>query len=756
NLTLNLLPKTDDDLVANWDFSDIDNDLEDTSGTIILWYKNGDLQSSWTNSTTIGSGNTSKGQVWWFKVQVYDNQNYSILYELFPHIEIQNTAPINTLALPLPTYPSVANEIDLSLSSILSSFNDVDGDSVELFELRWFKNSVLQVNLNDSLSITGSKLVKRDNWTYTVVVSDGLENGLLTFSSEFQILNSLPSLIGTYFVETDVRTIHNITAAYLYEDADGESVSVFEIRWYYTTSILYTLNPAYDGYLSLPYTATTKNEKWKFNITLTDGYNKSNWILSDPIEIKNSLPWIDPFSIILSGGITTSDFLNVTFMWYDDDPGDFQSGTSFRWDGPFVTDPSSNRVLDPSETKAGETWSVRITPSDGTDLGEEVESKLYGVSIIIGNTPPEIPSNEIKIQGYDSVNDSYEDGVAFGTNLDLVVRYNVTDIDGLQGITAYDVLLVGGYAYGSQYHWYRNRSGIITLVSALNGMTTVPSTFTERGDLWWVKVTPRDLYGDFGSPDNSTKITITNTAPYLASLTWEKASFYASDDLAFDYIFADYDLSDVEFGSIIEWYLNGINQSNFYNFVSISSQNITKGEEWSARIRVWDGDLYSIWYNLPNVTILNSAPVALDISLSPVSPTSIQNLTLSWDYFDYDNDSSQNPRIRWYKNDELQIILNDHIYITAGNLSKNDFWYVTIEVFDGQDYSPLITSTNVRIQNSPPILTNVVLRTDYNLTNTSFSDSDINYHYFNFTDGDNDQIDMGAIYIQWYRNGVHL
>ena len=51
------------------------NDLEDLNNAIIYWYKNGDLQSSWTNSTIIGAGNTSKGQVWWFKVRVYDNEN---------------------------------------------------------------------------------------------------------------------------------------------------------------------------------------------------------------------------------------------------------------------------------------------------------------------------------------------------------------------------------------------------------------------------------------------------------------------------------------------------------------------------------------------------------------------------------------------------------------------------------------------------------------------------------------------------------
>ncbi|MHA2402244.1 MAG: hypothetical protein ACXADH_04570, partial [Candidatus Kariarchaeaceae archaeon] len=665
NLTLTSLPKTGDDLIADWDFSDIDNDLENLSEAIIYWYKNGDLQPSWTNSSTIGSGNTSKGQVWWFKIQVYDGEQYSTLTELLPHIEIQNTAPVNISTLSIPLNPSVVNEIDLSLSSILSSFNDADGDLIELVELRWYKDGILQVNLNDSLSVTGSKLTRGENWSYTVVVSDSLEDSLLSLSSEFQIQNSLPILIATYFLESDVRTIHNLTSEFLYEDADGDIISVSEIRWYRSTDYplftTYVLNSTYDGYSILPYTATAKNERWKFNITITDGFNQSNWILSDYIEIKNSLPWIDPYSIIITGGLTTSDPLHVTFMWYDNDPEDSEGANRIRWENSTWKSPleSTNDTLDSSFTKAGETWIVRITPYDGSAYGIEIESKDYGISVLIGNTPPEITNNEIKIQGYDSSNGSYIDGITFGTNLDLVVQYNVTDIDGVQGVTAYDVFIVDGYAYGSNYRWFRNRSSQVTLITALNGLTTVPSTFTQRGDLWWVEITPRDLYGDFGTAKNSTEIGITNTAPYLASWSWDKTSFFASEDLSFNYIFADHDLVDVEYGSIIEWYLDGINQSDFYNFVTISSQNTTKGEEWFARVKVWDGDLYSNWFYFSNITILNSIPVLSDVQLTPDFPISNQDLVITWDYFDYDNDGQQTPRIRWYKNDVLQPGLND-------------------------------------------------------------------------------------------------
>ncbi len=489
---------------------------------------------------------------------------------------------------------------------------------------------------------------------------------------------------------------------------------------------------------------------------MTDGFNESDWFLSDYIEIKNSLPQIDPYSVVLIGGLNTSDSINVTYSWFDDDLGDLQSGTLFSWEN------SSHIIMDDHSlesfyTKAGETWTVTITPGDGEGFGEPVDTKIYGINVIIGNTPPEIINNEIKIQGYDATNESYIDGVAFGTNLDLVVRYNVTDIDGVQGASSdYTVFLLDGYAFGSEYRWFRNRSSVVTLITALNGETRVPSIYTERGDFWWVEIKPCDMKGDFGTAQNSTEISITNSAPYLISLSWDKPKFYSRDDLSFNYTFADYDQSDVELGIEIEWYLNGTIQTDFYNNVSISSQNMTKGEIWFARIRVWDGNLYSIWYQLPEITIFNTAPTVSDVLITPISPTATQNLVISWVYFDFDNDSEQSVRIRWYKDNDLEKSLNDSVTVDASYLSKNMEWYAYIEVFDGENYSLIVMSPRVWILNSPPTLTDVVLWNDNDLSNTSYSDGSISIYYFNFTDVDNDSANNSASIIQWYRNGVHI
>jgi hypothetical protein len=751
-------PTNDTNLNITYIYYDPDDDSENKSELVVIWYKDWVYQPQFDDYTTINSNETNIGEIWTFFISVSDNE--SLHSGNIPSITgasigggFTNTLPnANDLTL-TPSTPTTTNILNAGYL-----FADVDIGQEEIdYEIRWYMNGSLQTDYNDNDTVPTSATLKGQQWYFTVRVFDGLAWGPLNTSTTITILNSIPTITSANFIESDVRTIHNLTFNYFYQDNDGESVSILEIRWYRSTDQTnYILNSSYDGLLILPYTATLKNDRWKFNITITDGHNNSNWFYSDYIEIKNSLPWIDPYSIVLTGGLTTSDPISVTYMWYDDDAEDLQAGTTFAWENSTRIIPNDN-ILESSFTKAGETWTVTITPRDGTDSGPIVNSKFYGINVLIGNTPPEIPDNEIKIQGHDPANGSYIDGVVYGTNLDLVVRYNVTDIDGVQGVSGYDVLLVDGYALFSEYQWYRNRSGIISLITALNGRTTVPSTYTERGDLWWVKVRPRDLYGYFGTEKTSTAIFISNSAPFLTNVSWDKTIFYTKDDLSFTYNFDDYDQSDAELGLNVEWYLNGINQSAFYNFVGISSQNVTKGETWSARIRVWDGDLYSIWYQLDNITLLNTAPVVSDVLLNPMFPTATQDLVVFWSYFDYDNDSEQSIRIRWYNNDILQTALNNLDTVNASYLSKGEEWYVSVEVFDGENYSPLINSSLVVILNSPPILINVSLWNNNDLSNTVFADGTISIFFpLNYTDADNDLVDFGSILTRWYRNGIHI
>ena len=94
--------------------------------------------------------------------------------------------------------------------------------------------------------------------------------------------------------------------------------------------------------------------------------------------------------------ITSAYYDSNLFAKYDyaDPDGDSESGTQIRWikDGIVVSQHNDQPTLDQSATTIGEVWTIKVTPSDGTDYGTEVTS-----------------SNSVEIIDYDADGDGYGD-----------------------------------------------------------------------------------------------------------------------------------------------------------------------------------------------------------------------------------------------------------------------------------------------------------------------------------------------------------
>jgi hypothetical protein len=72
-------PFTKDSIIASWTFFDIDGDIE-SSIINITWYKNDVIQPVYNNLTTIPSSATVKYEKWYYIVQVFDGQVFSVSY----------------------------------------------------------------------------------------------------------------------------------------------------------------------------------------------------------------------------------------------------------------------------------------------------------------------------------------------------------------------------------------------------------------------------------------------------------------------------------------------------------------------------------------------------------------------------------------------------------------------------------------------------------------------------------------------------
>ncbi|MHA2278711.1 MAG: hypothetical protein ACXAC2_23280, partial [Candidatus Kariarchaeaceae archaeon] len=134
---LNTSPKTDDDLVANWIYADLDLDAEDPNWKL-YWYKNDILQGNLNNSKTVLSGNTTKTDIWYFELQVFDGTNYSILYQA-ASVQIINTAPTAS-DIGITQNPTTTDQLTASWT-----FNDIDGDSPSaIMNITWYKDGIYQ------------------------------------------------------------------------------------------------------------------------------------------------------------------------------------------------------------------------------------------------------------------------------------------------------------------------------------------------------------------------------------------------------------------------------------------------------------------------------------------------------------------------------------------------------------------------------------------------------------------------------------
>ena len=730
----------DTDLVAGYTFTDDDGDPEVISSRKILWYRNGMLVGSLNDSFVVTAGNTSTGEVWYYTIRVFDGTDYSsVVFSPSTSIDVAPNTPPVVSNLTLIPFPLHSND-DLILDY---DYYDADGDSEVAVEIRWFKNGLLQSTYNNLLTIPVSALMKGDLWNATVKSYDGLDWSDLQ-TSTIIVQNTPPVVTNSAISPSFPYTTDDLIASYESADFDNDSITAVSIEWLLDG----VPQPEFDNSTIIPMENTSKGHSWWVRVKVFDGEDWSSSVDSFSIFISNSPPSIT--NVILTGGIDTSDTILLTYDFVDVDT-DTSSGTIITW--RYAGDGSGTYTglleIPASYTKAGQMWWVEITPSDGEDFGDINNSFDYGLSIIIGNTPPELAQSDIDIKG--EINGTEYLGQSFGTLFDLKLYYNATDIDGDQGAPAYGLNIVDGFAVGSEYRWYRNRSGVIALITTLNDETTISQTYTEEGDFWWVQIRPRDLYGEFGNPVNSTMISIGNTAPQISNFQWDKSKYYTDDNLSLTYMFFDYDPGDVEQGRIIQWFRNGVYLPEHENSSILSSQYVAKSDSLYVRIQVWDGESYSTWFISQTTIIQNSAPVATNVTLSPISPITSQILTASWIFVDTDGDSESQPIIHWYRNGILVDSPTNLSSVPSIVTNRDESWYFSIQVSDGTNYSSLYISNTVVIINSAPTASNIQI----NAASATIYTTDPLVVTWDFIDPDPLDIeDISSVLILWYLDGV--
>ncbi len=442
-----------------------------------------------------------------------------------------------------------------------------------------------------------------------------------------------------------------------------------------------------------------------------DQYGSTTHTITETV-LENTAPTASSLTLEPNSPSTLDDLV-ASYTYFDTD-GDSESGSEIRWTKGGVTQSTWNDVktVPASATGKGDSWSFSVSPSDGEDIGTEV---ALSSAVVVVNTAPDVDDAIITPSDADESDQ-------------LVANFTFSDADD-------DVVSAESIS------WYLD--GVT--VSELDDSTTVSSLATRPGDQWHYVVTPYDGE-DSGTPANSTLLIIgsSNTAPVAQNpILSAEGTGDTNSQLTANWIFSDSD-GHAEASSQIEWFEGGFHVPIHDDVNPLPSSATNKGEIWSFRVRVNDGMAWSEWADSTEFTIGNAAPSANLVVISPLEPTSEDDLTLSWNYLDSDSDTESTPSVEWYVDGVNVPTHSGKTTILSTDINRGENWTASLTPNDGIDQGDTISSDGVIVLNSAPTLVSL------SLTPTNASSLDELTYSLSVSDSDGDNPFVTSMV--WYRD----
>lgn len=562
------------------------------------------------------------------------------------------------------------------------------GDEPAGLEIRWSGNSIPQPTLDNDFVVPAIFTENGDKWCVTVTPYNIRSTGERAYGKAVGpiclfIENSPPEARNLRIRPDNPSTNDSLAVAYDYVDANDDPEGATKIRWYRDN----TLQSAFNDEPAVPSSTTIEGETWCVRVTPHDGKLEGEMVeactsISPP---TNGLPRITSAEIRPVPADET-DTLQLFYL-YEDPDNDPEGQTQIRWYRNRQYQPGffGQRNIPASATNIGDEWFAIIRPHDGLDFGSPFETLPLKI-ITTSNIAPVV--DEVTI----SPNRP-------GVDADLVLKYTISDLND-------DPVSV-------KIRWFKN--GIPQ--PTYNDQNSVPATATKLGDSWYAIIIPSD--GDLdGDPVPARSVWVRqvteNSPPKALNVFLAPAQPGENQPLSFHYTYTDED-ADQEGNTQISWQLNGQEQSAFANQSAIPVAMTAKGQEWCVTVRPHDGYEYGDTVASNCVTIgeyVNTNPVALNVEILPPLPTSSDDLTLSYTFFDPDNHAEGDTEIKWYKIvngvESYQAAFDGQTAIPAIVTAPGEQWYATVRPNDdqpsnGRGLGEMQKSSPVKI-NQPPTL----------------------------------------------------
>ena len=449
---------------------------------------------------------------------------------------------------------------------------------------------------------------------------------------------------------------------------DTPSMDPDDSSWTPTYSYEWTRNgvpmPGYSGLTTVPASATAALETWAVAVAPTDGACTSTPGAA-AVAVGNSIPAITGASLAPPVGLN-SDVFTVTPTGWSDLDGD-PPGYQYQWyaAGSAVANATAAtwtpNVSDPAGYPAGTSIWCAVTPWDGQSTGLPLISTLAAI-----NTPPGVVGVAI------NPTPAYEDTV-------LTASYGLTnDVDG-QSVSV-------------TWEWSLNGNPI----PAVTGTTLDGSAF-GKGDSITVTATPHDGL-ESGAPSSSTAVVILNTAPSISGVSISPSG--GTETTTFTCVPAGWaDIDGDSPGYTWAWTVNG---SPSVTSETIDGASFDAGDVLDCSVTPTDGSALGTSVPSSNtVTVGNTAPGAPSVSLSPSSPTDVDDLvcSISGAATDIDPNDTHSYDFEWFDDTGTSAYIltagdvTDTLIAPSSATSAGESWTCEVTAHDGTDYGPAGSAT---------------------------------------------------------------
>jgi hypothetical protein len=537
--------------------------------------------------------------------------------------------------------------------SIQVQVSDTEDDAKDLMvEFSIGKTSLLNSAPASNGKLTWEDLVELGEQTITVTATD--TDGLTTWADVVFEVDDVPGAPTVDLVPSNPGTEDDLVAsASGSEDGEGSTITY---RYVWSRNGKVTAASTTE---TVDASVTARGDEWMVEVTPTDGVWDGPSAQAS-VTVGNTPPVLDAVAFDPAAP-TTVDIIEAQPSTATDVDGDTIT-YAYRWfvDGEEVAGETSEQ-LSPGHFAVGDVVLVEVTPWD-TTAGDPVET-----NVTIENSPPSLVFAEID-----------PDDPVTGDQLSVVTS-GWDDADGDEE--------------GYDYSW-RDDQG-----TELGTSATLSSSFTDKGDLLHVVVTPTDGQ-DAGTSYTTSDVTIGNTAPEVTDVTLSPSVPEVGDDITATVgQSSDTDSDSVDFTYV--WFVNYVEVSETSDTLSLALKG---GDEITVEVTPTDGEDDGGTVS-DTVTVGNSPPSQPGVDIAPTQPTTLDDLLCEVTTPSIDDDGTAVAyAMTWTRNGQTEIgVDSSHTgdQIPSTDTAAGEVWICTATPSDGASTGPSATS-QVTIGNTAP------------------------------------------------------